>query len=141
MLNLFLKDRFLAVDAGERCHDILCNKCLIYIYISHHSISSQSSSIAGDETVLFIVMVTALQQTDQEENRDVSNNMKQLLQSYADAGQNKKFQESLVCSRLVLWQEIFIRSTAEASVIMLSYLCKTTKAGMKLGYYIKKEVK
>lgn len=38
--------------------------------ISHHSISSQSSSIAGDETVLFILMVTALQQTDEEENRD-----------------------------------------------------------------------
>lgn len=47
---------------------------LIYIHtykmLSHHSISSQSSSIAGDETVLFILMVTALQQTDEEENRD-----------------------------------------------------------------------
>lgn len=38
--------------------------------ISHRSISSQPSSIAGDETVLFILVVTALQQTDGEENRD-----------------------------------------------------------------------
>lgn len=39
-------------------------------YLSHRSICSQPSSIAGDETVLLILMVTALQQTDEEENRD-----------------------------------------------------------------------
>lgn len=38
--------------------------------IPHRSIRSQSRSIAGDETVLFILMVAALQQTDEEENRD-----------------------------------------------------------------------
>lgn len=37
---------------------------------SHRSVSSQPRSIAGDETVLFILMVAALQQTDEEENRD-----------------------------------------------------------------------
>lgn len=47
---------------------ILC--AINALYISHHSISSQSSSIAGNETVLFILMVTALEQTDEEENRD-----------------------------------------------------------------------
>lgn len=45
----------------------------INIYLSHRSISSQSSSIAGDEAVLFILMVTALQQTDQEGNKDEKN--------------------------------------------------------------------
>lgn len=42
----------------------------INIYLSHRSISSQSSSIASDEAVLFILMITALQQTDQEGNKD-----------------------------------------------------------------------
>lgn len=48
---------------------VLHSKCLVYC-ISHRSISSQSSSIAGDETVLLVLMVTAFQQTAQEENRE-----------------------------------------------------------------------
>ena len=95
----------MALNTDERCRDIVCNKCLIYIYIhiSHRSISSEPSSIAGNETVLFILMVTALQQTDQEENRDGSHNMRQLIKhSFRDIkneGGKKymKIQQSLFC--------------------------------------------
>lgn len=68
----------------EDTDGIVRNKYHIYT-VSHRSISSQSSSIAGDETVLFILVVTALQQTDQEENRDGGHRMKRLLQATADS--------------------------------------------------------
>lgn len=115
----------------------------IYIHISHRSISSQSSSIAGDETVLFILMVTALQQTDQEENRDGSHNMTQLIiHSYRDikyvrgggGGVEGKNPRKFILYKGLINQKSFISFTltAEVPVITLSYLCKTTKAGMML---------
>lgn len=60
--------------------------------ISHRSISSQSSSIAGDEAVLFILMVTALQQTDEEENRDGNSRREAVITATLDTGRkNTKF--------------------------------------------------
>lgn len=61
------------IDAVRSCSIHVSH---INIYLSHRSISSQSSSIAGDEAVLFILMITALQQTDQEGNKNEENAQK-----------------------------------------------------------------
>lgn len=60
---------FLRQRAIKHALIFACNKHHMYC-ISHRSFSSQSSSVASNETVLLILMVTAFQQTAQEENRE-----------------------------------------------------------------------
>lgn len=52
--------------------DVMIVSAIKVVYISYRSISSQSSSITGDETMLFVLVVTALQQPDNEEKTDRS---------------------------------------------------------------------
>lgn len=95
------------------------------IYLSHRSISSQSSSIAGDEAVLFILMITALQQTEQEGNKDEENSQQLPFRRCSEKKRKeKKIKTSLVYpgERLVCGKS----SMADAHVITLSYLCKKT---------------
>lgn len=117
---------------------MVCHKYLIYS-ISHRSISSQSGSIAGDETVLFILMVTALQQTVKGENGDEIYNMKQWLHRVTHEGIRVKKSPSKFSefeSQFSSFQRSLIWFTKEADV-MLNYLWQNTKARMQLGCYAK----
>lgn len=98
----------------------------INTYLSHRSISSQSSSIAGDEAVLFILMITALQQTDQEGNKDENSEQKERKKK-----EKKNSSKFSLCRR-----KISLGSMVDAHVITLSYLCKKP-VEMKLGCYVK----
>lgn len=85
-------------------------------------------------------MVTALQQADQEENRDGSHNTTQLIHSYANikyAGKCKS-PKTLILFESLISQGSFVSFTltAKAPEFMLSYPCKTTNAGIKLGYFM-----